>query len=132
MEKQINVPSKIESLRKIEKFIDEISSECKLNSEVYGNVLIATLEAVNNAIVHGNKLNENLDVKLNASYKNNTLFISVEDKGKGFDYKHIPDPTAPENIENISGRGIFLMEKLSDKMVFKKNGSLVEIYFNIK
>jgi serine/threonine-protein kinase RsbW len=132
MEKQIFVPSKIENLRKIEKFIDEISTECKLNSEVYGNVLIATLEAVNNAIVHGNKLNENLEVKINASYKNNTLFISIEDKGKGFDYKHIPDPTAPENIENISGRGIFLMEKLSDKLVFKKNGSIVEIYFNIK
>ncbi len=132
MEKQINVPSKIENLRKIEKFIDEISSECNLNSEVYGNVLIATLEAVNNAIVHGNKLNDKLEVKINASFKNNTLFISIEDKGKGFDYKHIPDPTAPENIENISGRGIFLMEKLSDKLVFKKNGSIVEIYFNIK
>jgi len=132
MEKQIYVPSKIENLRKIEKFIDEISNECALNSEVYGNVLIATLEAVNNAIVHGNKLNENLEVKINASFKNDILFISIEDKGKGFDYKHIPDPTAPENIENISGRGIFLMEKLSDKLIFKKNGSLVEIYFNIK
>jgi serine/threonine-protein kinase RsbW len=132
MEKQIFVPSKIENLRKIEKFIDEISNECSLNSEVYGNVLIATLEAVNNAIVHGNKLNENLEVKISASFKNNSLFISIEDKGKGFDYKHIPDPTAPENIENISGRGIFLMEKLSDKLVFKRNGSIVEIYFNIK
>ncbi len=132
MEKQIYVPSKIENLRKIEKFIDEISTECRLNSEIYGNVLIATLEAVNNAIVHGNKLNENLEVKIIASFKNSILFISIEDKGKGFDYKHIPDPTAPENIENISGRGIFLMEKLSDKLIFKKNGSLVEIYFNIK
>jgi len=132
MEKQVNIPSKIENLRKIEKFVDEISTECNLNSEVYGNVLIATLEAVNNAIVHGNKLNEKLEVKIIASLKNNVLFISVEDKGKGFDYKNIPDPTAPENIENISGRGIFLMEKLSDKLIFKKNGSLVEIYFNIK
>jgi serine/threonine-protein kinase RsbW len=132
MEKQINIPSKIENLRKIEKFIDEISTECNLNSEIYGNVLIASLEAVNNAIVHGNKLNEKLEVKIIAIFKSNILFISVEDKGKGFNYKNIPDPTAPENIENISGRGIFLMEKLSDKLIFKKNGSLVEIYFNIK
>jgi serine/threonine-protein kinase RsbW len=132
MEKQILVPSKIENLRKVEKFVDEISSECKLNSELYGNILIATLEASNNAIVHGNKLNENADVKISASFKDNVLFISIEDKGKGFDYKHIPDPTAPENIENVSGRGVFLMEKLSDKIIFKNNGSIVELYFNIK
>ena len=84
MEKQIFVPSKIENLRKVEKFVDEISSECKLSSELYGNILIATLEASNNAIVHGNKLNENLDVKISASFKENVLFISIEDNFENF------------------------------------------------
>ena len=132
MEKEIFIASKVENLRKIEKFIDEISATCKLNSELYGNVLIASLEAANNAIVHGNKLNENLDVKITSSYKDNLLVITIEDKGPGFDYSHIPDPTAPENIENVSGRGVFLMEKLSDKLIFKNKGSIVELYFNIK
>ena len=132
MEKQIVVSSKIENLRKVEKFVDEISAACKLNSELYGNILIATLEAANNAIVHGNKLNEALDVKLNAALSGKVLSIIVEDKGPGFDYKHIPDPTAPENIENVSGRGVFLMEKLSDKIDFKNNGSIVELYFIVE
>ena len=132
MEKQIVVSSKIENLRKVEKFVDEISADCKLNSELYGNVLIATLEAANNAIVHGNKLNESLDVMLNARLIDSVLSIVVVDKGPGFDYKHIPDPTAPENIENVSGRGVFLMEKLSDRIDFKNNGSIVELYFNIR
>ncbi len=132
MEKEIFIASKVENLRKIEKFIDEISATCKLNSELYGNVLIASLEAANNAIVHGNKLNENLEVKITANYQDNLLMITIEDKGPGFDYSHIPDPTAPENIENVSGRGVFLMEKLSDKLVFKNKGSIVELYFNIK
>jgi serine/threonine-protein kinase RsbW len=131
MEKTIYVPSKIENLRKIEKFIDEISLECKFTSEIYGNVLIATLEAANNAIVHGNKLNENIDVVVKASCDKNTLSICIEDKGPGFDYKNIPDPTSPENIENVSGRGIFLMEKLSDDLVFEKNGSVVKLIFNL-
>jgi serine/threonine-protein kinase RsbW len=131
MEKQIVVSSKIENLRKVEKFVDEISAACKLNSELYGNVLIATLEAANNAIVHGNKLNDALEVKLNATLTDNVLSICVEDDGPGFDYKNIPDPTSPENIENVSGRGVFLMEKLSDKIDFKKNGSIVELYFNV-
>lgn len=131
MEKTIYLTSKIENLRKVEKFIDEISSECKLNSEKYGNVLIAALEAANNAIVHGNKLNDSLEVRMSAVSNNKLLTIIVEDKGKGFDYNNIPDPTAPENIENVSGRGVFLMEKLSDKLIFKNNGTIVELNFNI-
>jgi serine/threonine-protein kinase RsbW len=132
MEKEILVYSKIENLRKVEKFVDEISTECNLNSEVYGNLLIATLEGANNAIVHGNKLNENLEVKISASSDNMVLKLRIEDKGPGFDYKHIPDPTAPENIENVSGRGVFLMSKLSDKLEFFNNGAIVELYFNLK
>jgi serine/threonine-protein kinase RsbW len=132
MKKQIFVPSKIENLRIIEKFIDEISNECKLNSEIYGNILIATLEAANNAIVHGNKLNENIDISIAANIDERILTISIEDKGKGFNYNSIPDPTAPENIENVSGRGVFLMRKLSDRLEFKNNGSLVELFFNLK
>jgi serine/threonine-protein kinase RsbW len=132
MEKLLLVSSKIENLRKVEKFVDEISAECNLNSELYGYILIATLEGANNAIVHGNKLNESLEVTLSATFDNKTLMISIADKGKGFNYKNIPDPTAPENIENVSGRGVFLMDKLSDKLEFKNNGSLIQLYFNIK
>jgi serine/threonine-protein kinase RsbW len=132
MEKEILVNSKIENLRKVEKFVDEISTECNLNSEIYGNLLIATLEGANNAIVHGNKLNENLEVKISAFFENNLLKLRIQDKGPGFDYQHIPDPTAPENIENVSGRGVFLMSKLSDKIVFSDNGATVELFFNLK
>jgi serine/threonine-protein kinase RsbW len=60
------------------------------------------------------------------------LHVLVKDYGKGFDYASIPDPTAPENIENINGRGIFLMDKLSDELVFYDDGTRVELIFNIK
>ena len=131
MEKELIVSSKIENLRLIEKFVDDISAEVKLSSELYGNVLIAILEAANNAIVHGNKLNEKKNVILKASSANNYLKITMEDEGPGFDYTNIPDPTSPENIENISGRGVFLMKKLSDSVKFYKNGALAEINFKL-
>ena len=131
MEKELVVSSKIENLRLIEKFVDDISAEVKLSSELYGNVLIAILEAANNAIVHGNKLNENKKVTLKALTLDKSLKITMEDEGPGFDYTNIPDPTSPENIENISGRGVFLMKKLSDSVSFYKNGALVEINFKL-
>jgi serine/threonine-protein kinase RsbW len=132
MEKVIKIPSKIENLRKVEKIIDDISSEFKIGEDVYGNILIASLEATNNAIMHGNKLDESKDVTIEFKMKGDTLSVKVDDEGNGFDYEHIPDPTAPENIENVNGRGIFLMEKLSDKISFSRNGATVELEFNMK
>jgi len=126
-----DIPSKIENLRIVEKAVDEISGEYNLSSELYGNILIATIEAANNAILHGNKLDENKKVNIKFKIEDKFLKVIVRDQGTGFDYKHIPDPTAPENIEKINGRGVFLMERLSDKILFTDNGSQVELIFNI-
>ena len=51
MKKMLNIPSKIENLSLVEKAVDDISSKYNLNSELYGNILIATIEAANNAIL---------------------------------------------------------------------------------
>lgn len=131
MEKMFNIPSKIENLRIVEKAVDELSSEYNLSSELYGNILIATIEAANNAILHGNKLDESKNVNIRFKIEDKFLSIVVKDQGEGFDYKSIPDPTAPENLEKINGRGVFLMERLSDKIMFSDNGSKVELLFNI-
>lgn len=124
------IKSETENLRLVEKFVDDISAELKLSDEIYGNILIATLEAVNNAIIHGNKQQKDLDVVINTVRDDKGLHLTVEDQGPGFDYDNIPDPTAPENLEKINGRGIFLMDKLSDKLEFDKNGAKVQLTFN--
>lgn len=124
------IKSQIENLRLVEKFVDEISEELNLSDEIYGNVLIATLEAVNNAIIHGNKNLADKDVMIDTSKDEEGLHMIIKDQGNGFDYTNIPDPTAPENIEKIHGRGIFLMEKLSDRIEFEENGAKVRLTFN--
>lgn len=126
-----DIPSKIENLRIVEKAVDEISTDYNLSSELYGNILIATIEAANNAILHGNKLDENKKVNIRFKIDEKYLTVTVKDQGNGFDFNNIPDPTAPENIEKINGRGVFLMERLSDRIVFSDNGSKVELQFNI-
>ena len=129
MKKMLNIESRIESLRLVEKFVDDVSNELKLSNEIYGNLLIAVLEAANNAIVHGNKLDESKKVKIELLKEKDRLVIIVKDQGPGFDYNNIPDPTAPENIEKITGRGIFLMQKLSDDIEFSENGTVVKLIF---
>ena len=132
MEKKLSIASKIDNLRRVEKVIDDISSEFKIGEDQYGNILIAALEAANNAIFHGNKLDETKNVEVLFTINDEALKIRVEDSGPGFDYENIPDPTAPENIENVNGRGIFLMEKLSDNISFDKDGAIVELEFKLK
>lgn len=131
MEKSLKIVSKIENLRKVEKLVDDLSTEYNISADIYGNILIAALEAANNAILHGNKLDESKSVDILVKLEENKLKIKIDDEGNGFDYKNVPDPTAPENIENVNGRGIFLMEKLSDKITFSRNGATVELEFNI-
>ncbi len=129
MEQKLKIASKADSLHLVEKFVDDFSSSCHIEHDVYGNLLIATLEAANNAITHGNKLDEEKQVELVFTLENDKILLTVKDEGPGFDYQNIPDPTSPENIENMSGRGVFLMSKLSDKIEFEDNGSFVRMTF---
>jgi serine/threonine-protein kinase RsbW len=131
MEKSIIISSKIENLRLVESFLEEICTECKVDQEKYGNILISSLEAANNAIVHGNKLNDKANVTIKVFTTKKNINIEVQDSGKGFDYDIIPDPTSPENVEKLNGRGIFIMKKLSDKINFKNNGTIVELIFDL-
>lgn len=126
---KIEIPSMLENIRMIESFIDNAKEEYNLDDGIYGNIMIAVTESVNNAIRHGNKLDPNKNVKLSLLLNENQITFLIEDEGEGFDYNDLPDPTAPENIEKPGGRGIFLMRHLADEVNFKDQGKLVELSF---
>ena len=131
MEKKLNFASIPSNLRLVEKLVDEISAQSSIDSDIYGKILIATVEAVNNAIIHGNKSNPDKKVDVWFMKHSKRVEIIVEDEGEGFDYDNVPDPTAPENIENIHGRGVFLIRQLSDEVQFDKQGTHVKMVFNL-
>jgi serine/threonine-protein kinase RsbW len=101
-----------------------------LKDDVYGKLLLSVVEAVNNAIVHGNKMDIDKDVILEYEIDDSKIDFVITDMGEGFDYNNIPDPTKPENIEKTHGRGIFLMNHLADEIEFQKNGSVVKLSFD--
>ena len=131
MRKDLKITSDIQNLRQVEKLIDQLQIELDLSDESYGNVLVATMEATNNAIVHGNKSDPKKLVSLHIEKEKDELVVILTDQGEGFDPKSIPDPTAPENIEKINGRGIFLMERLSDEIKYSDQGRIVELKFKV-
>ena len=105
----LSIPSNFGSISKVEALIDKVCADLDVREDYYGNVLIAVTEAVNNAIQHGNKENHDLNVDVSVGDKDVDFCFNVKDHGDGFDFKNLPDPTAPENIEKEDGRGIFLM-----------------------
>ncbi len=123
--------SEIQNINIVEKLIDEISTRYNIHSDVYGKLLLAVVEGVNNAIVHGNKLQKDKDVVVEYDINDKEILFQISDSGEGFDYSNLPDPTTPENIERTHGRGIFLMNHLSDKLEFNEPGNMVKMVFNL-
>ena len=125
----IQIPSLSENIRMIESFIDNAREKFSLDDDIYGNIMIAITEAVNNAIKHGNSSDSSKNVSLSLYLEEGLIRFRVQDEGHGFDYNNLPDPTAPENLEKPGGRGIFLMKHLSDEVEFKEGGRVVELSF---
>ena len=128
---EVELPSRIDSMLKVEAMIDDIGSTLGLNDDVRANMLVAVSEAVKNAIELGNKNDKTKSVGLKVDKRDTEIVFTVKDSGSGFDFNNIADPTAPENIEKITGRGIFLMRALADNVEYSNGGNTVAIHFNL-
>ena len=129
MYKKIRIESQVANLRIVENAIDETTSVIGISQDNYGKILVSAMEAVNNAILHGNKSNPEKNVDIEISFESDVLNIKVTDEGPGFRPDKVPDPTTPENIEELNGRGIYLMSHLADKIEYNKKGNSVTMTF---
>lgn len=130
-DQKLRLPSKAENLILVERMVEDVCDIFSIGEEKYANIIISVTEAVNNAIIHGNKNNpgKNIDISFRSSPTDITFV--VKDEGIGFDAASLPDPTAPENLEKDSGRGVFLMKQLADKVDFEDGGRTVILRFNV-
>jgi len=76
-------------------------------------------EALANAIIHAiARILENPSM-LNCRREPDEVSIAVKDAGKGFDIDNVPDPTAPEDIRSLPGRGIHIIKALINEVRFR-------------
>lgn len=127
----IEFSSKLDNVCKIETILDSMKTDLQLQENVYFNIRLATVEAVTNAIEHGNNLDINKKVNFSAFVNHKSIKICVKDEGEGFNINELADPTLPENKLEPDGRGVFLMKKLADNIVFENKGAYVEMHFYI-
>ncbi len=117
---KLEIPSDPKEVMAVEKFLEQINSKIKLDEMLFNKLLVATTEAVNNGIIHGNKRDRNKKVLLRVDVNSSTLVVRVRDEGKGVDVEALPDPLAEENLMRENGRGVFLMKSLMDSVGFEQ------------
>jgi serine/threonine-protein kinase RsbW len=100
---------------------------CGWVPEGVSDVEIALREAMANAIIHGNHEDRRKHVCVTWRCEPGEVSIAVKDEGKGFEVNDVPDPTAPENIESVHGRGIHVIRALMDEVRFEKRGAVIHM-----
>ncbi len=124
---EMTIPSSLEYIESVEKLAEKAANAMKFSEEEKDSLAIAVTEAVNNAIIHGNKQNKNKKVFISFQLEDKRLMVSIVDQGKGFNPKNLSDPLAPENLLKESGRGIFILSTLMDDVRFEFRGNGTEV-----
>jgi serine/threonine-protein kinase RsbW len=112
------IPSKLEKLIDVETYAEKIAATSGLSKDQSNNLAIAITEAVGNAIVHGNHKDPGKKVRIRFRITKKLIMADVRDEGSGFNPYKLSNPLKPENLMKESGRGIFILKSLTDRVSF--------------
>ena len=118
---ELELESRIESIARAAEVAAQVVRRFGFSDEAAFGVDMAVREAVTNAVLHGNRRDE--EKKVDVSFRGSTemLVITVRDRGAGFDLKSVPDPTDPQNLLKASGRGILFMRTFMDDVEYSRH-----------
>lgn len=128
----IKVPSETRYIRKVSSRMLSGLDRYNIDESSLFDIRLCVEEAVRNAMVHGNHSDRRLSVKVAYWVDNDLLNIEVEDEGSGFDHANVDDPTLSEHILKNSGRGVYLIKKLMDKVEYNDKGNRVTMVKRLK
>jgi len=96
-----------------------------ISKDTLFDIKLCVEEAIRNAVVHGNENKADLPIEISFSIKGDKIKITICDSGKGFVFGDLPDPTDGKNLHKESGRGIYIMHRLMDKLEYNEKGNCV-------
>lgn len=126
------IKSDVAELKKVEDFLINIFEEFSFQRKYFNKIYLCISEVVINAVKHGNKGDCNKTVSIVVECSEERIIIQIEDEGDGFDVTKVKDPTLKENVNKESGRGIFIIKNLSEKMEYNDKGNQVQIKMECK
>lgn len=124
---EVTIPSDPNELPRIDRIAERIARQMKYSAEERDDIAICVSEAVNNAILHGNKSDPEKTVIIRFIAEDRGLRVEILDQGCGFEPEKLPDPTSPENLLKAKGRGIFLIRHLMDEVILERGETGMKI-----
>jgi serine/threonine-protein kinase RsbW len=112
------IPSSQKHLKKAVEFIEAMAQKIGFDEDATADIAISVSEAVNNAILHGNKKDEKKKVTILADPGEKQITIRIRDEGAAFCLDDVCNPLAPENLMKCNGRGILILRTLMDEVTF--------------
>lgn len=131
LKKELVLKSTYEELERVEHLLNELQSELGFDDEFYARLMLTVSEAATNGVVHGNGLDPEKKVTITAETKGNSLFVSTQDQGSGFDPGAVDNPLEEENLLKPSGRGVFLMGEYADDVQYEDDGRRLILKFKL-
>lgn len=92
-------------------------------------VKLAMEEAIVNGIKHGNQGDVSKSVKVAWHVTRESVSLSVEDEGPGFQPEGVPDPRDPDLLEVPGGRGLLLMRAYMHEITHNERGNRVTMTY---
>jgi len=117
---ELKLPSRIESVDESAGFAEKVARDWGYSDDFLSAIDLAVRESVANAVKHGNKFDEEKQVEVVLTDSAAGLEMSVRDYGEGFEVDEIPDPTNPENLLKVNGRGILFMRSFMDEVGWER------------
>lgn len=123
--------SSFEEMERLESFIDELGLSLNIDDDDLNRIMLVLSEAVNNAIVHGNKQKPEKKVFITTTLMEQALIITIKDEGEGFDPETLDNPLKEQNLLKEGGRGVYLIKHYADEVEFSKGGKELTVHFNL-
>lgn len=127
---ELVLPSELEVLERVDEETLKYCALAGFDNGTAGMVAMAAIEAVTNAVMHGNRRSPEKEVGLRYRWEPGRITIVVSDQGDGFDLTCVLDPTDPSRCLESSGRGIYIMREIMDEVDFemsKERGTTVTL-----
>jgi serine/threonine-protein kinase RsbW len=124
---RIDFESRMEILEAVQSFVDRLGTVGGLDEDGVHDLSVSVRECVVNALKHGNKLVPEKRVSLAFGLLEGAIEVWIQDEGDGFNPDAVPDATAPENILNAAGRGLFFMRAFMSEVeyIFPQAGGTI-------
>ena len=112
IELQRSLPSALAAISPFVARLMLLLRKCGCVPQGESDVETALREPLGNAIIRGNHENPRKRGYIRCRCEPDGVSITVKVEGSGFDITKMSDPTAPQNITSVHGRGIYLNEDI--------------------